>query len=105
MKTSPSPTDTTSTTARMFALYALTGGDMAASLAAAPTGNCIEILNRFRYTAWSSRLKDKTPTGCTRWGITAKGMMFVQLDGAKAERDLPCINAHGGIMAPSAVRA
>jgi len=93
-----------STTARMFALYAKTGGDLAASIAAAPTRNCVEILNSFRYTAWNSRCKDQTPTGCTRWGITCKGARFVAMDGAKAERYEAVIAAWGGILESSEVR-
>jgi hypothetical protein len=89
----------------MFALYAKTGGDLAASLAAAPTRGCVEILNKFRYTAWNSRSKDTTPTGCTRWGITAKGANFVALDGSKADRYEPMIAAWGGILAPTEVAA
>lgn len=92
-----------STTARMFALYAETGGDLAASIATAPTQNCVTILNRFRYACWSSRIKDETPTGCTRWGITKRGMNFVALDGTKAR---PELIAHcGGLLEPTEVRA
>jgi len=87
----------------MFALYAKTGGDLAASIAAAPDRNCLAILNRFRYACYSSRYQDLTPTGCTRWAITNKRMRFVALDGSKA--DLPEVIAYnGGIMDPSTVR-
>lgn len=95
-----------STTALMFRLYRETGGDLAASIAAAPTRSCLEILNRFRYARYSSRYgKDLTPTGCTRWAITRRGMHFVAVDGTKAERYAPCIAAAGGILEPCEVRA
>ena len=88
---------TVSTTSLMFALLERTGGSLAESLRLSPTRGCTEILNHFRYKAWSSRTKDTTPTGCTRWGVTVKGANFVALDGTKAERELPVIGAWGGV--------
>jgi hypothetical protein len=88
-------TSLASTTSLMFALYRQTGGDLAASLKASPSRGCTEILKRFRF---ASRELNMTSTGCTRWGITARGMHFVALDGSKAERDARVIAAHGGLL-------